>query len=335
MRRDQHELAAALEAEPWRFEFFQAVRLLERLAPGRQPVGRFVRPEDEVARFGANPTLTFPASEIQELERPEDGPARMRVNFMGLFGPLGVLPLYYTELVATRLRQRDRTLRDFFDLFNHRMISLFYLAWEKYRFTIAYERGERDRFSHHLLDLIGLGTPGLQDRQAVADDSLLFYSGLLAQHPRSAQALKQVLADYFEVPVEIEQFAGAWYPINRETQCAMAESERISDQLGSGAVVGDEVWDQQGRLRVRLGPMTLEQYLDFLPGGTAFEPLRGLTRVFAGDALDFEVQLILKREEVPPCEPGSETEAAPRLGWVSWLKTAPMGRDPGETVLRL
>ena len=58
------------------------------------------------------------------------------------------------------------------------MISLFYQAWEKYRFTIAYERGERDRFSHHLLDLIGLGTPGLQERQSVPDDSLLFYSGL-------------------------------------------------------------------------------------------------------------------------------------------------------------
>ena len=142
-----------------------------------------------MVRFGAHAPVAFPASQIQELERPPDGPVRMRVNFMGLTGPLGVLPLMYSELVIERLRARDRTMRDFFDIFNHRMISLFYQAWEKYRFTIPYERGERDPFSHHLLALLGLGTPGLQDRQDVADDSLLFYSGLLSLHARSATAL--------------------------------------------------------------------------------------------------------------------------------------------------
>src|SRR4029077_2380484 len=117
-------------------------------------------------------------------------------------------PHPYTELVRERIRQKDTALRDFLDLFNHRIISLFYQAWEKYRFAIAYERGERDRFSHHLLDLIGLGTPGLQNRQHVPDDSLLYYSGLLAMNTRSAMALQQILADYFEVDVEIEQFVG-------------------------------------------------------------------------------------------------------------------------------
>jgi len=329
------ELEASIEGEPQRFEFFQAVRVLERIDRGRQPVGRFVKPEQEVARFAANPSLCFPASEIHSLLRAEGKPAQMVVNFMGLVGPAGVLPLYYTELVIARVRERDTTLRDFLDIFNHRMISLFYRAWEKYRFGISYERGERDRFSHYLLDLIGLGTPGLQDRQPVADESLLYYSGLLAQRPRSATALRQILSDYFEVPVEIEQFAGAWYRLDRQTQCRMTERSRESEQLGVGAIVGDEVWDPPSRVRIQLGPLTLRQYLDFLPTGAAFEPLRALTRFFSGDELDFEVQLILRRDEVPPCELGSETEAAPQLGWVSWMKWAPFSRDPGETVLRL
>jgi hypothetical protein len=82
--------------------------------------------------------------------------------------------LYYTELLRERLRARDQTAASFFDLFNHRIISLFYQAWEKYRFPIAYERGDRDPFSHHLLDLIGLGTQGLENRQPLPDDSLIF-----------------------------------------------------------------------------------------------------------------------------------------------------------------
>ena len=139
---------------------------------------------------------------IAGLARKLFGSSNTDRPFMGLTGPLGVLPLAYTELVMERLRARDTTLRDFYDVFNHRMISLFYQAWEKYRFQIPYERGERDRFSHHVLALLGLGTPGLEDRQDVPDDSLLFYSGLLASHARSATGLRQLLEDYFGVAVE-------------------------------------------------------------------------------------------------------------------------------------
>ena len=159
----------------------------ERLMPDREPSDVFVNPSREVVHFGAH-SIYFVSTEPALLAcvRKYGEPARMTVNFMGLIGPLGVLPQYYTELVISRGRAKDNAIRDFFDIFNHRMISLFFQAWQKYRFTVAYERGERDRFSHHLLDLIGLGTEGLQNRQSVADDSLIYYAGLLAQQPRSA-----------------------------------------------------------------------------------------------------------------------------------------------------
>ena len=134
---------------------------------------------------------------------------------------------------------------------------------------MACEEGERDLFSRHLLSLLGLGTDGLRDRQAVPDDTLIYYAGLLAQRPRSAQALQQILADYFEVPVKIEQFAGGWYRLDRETQCRLAEGNSESEELGFGAVVGDEVWNQQSKVRIVLGPLTLERYADFLPDGAS------------------------------------------------------------------
>jgi type VI secretion system protein ImpH len=234
-----------------------------------------------------------------------------------------------------RLRARDTTLRDFLDIFNHRSISLFYQAWEKYRFPIAYERGEPDRFSLLLLSALGLGTPGLEKRQKVSDESLMFYGGLVAQQPRSAVALQRLLSDYFDVPVEVEQFVGAWSSLDRDTQTRFEDSEGFSTQLGWGAVVGDEVWDLQSRVRVKLGPLPLKKYLEFLPSGTAYAPLRALTRFFSGDDLDFEVQLILEREEVPACVLGAEGEQAPRLGWATWVKSVPLGRDPADTVLHL
>ena len=329
------ELEARLREEPYGIRFFQAVRLLERLFPDRKPVGRFVNPSEEIVHFGANPSLAFPASEIQSLGWGVNKPHQMTVNFHGLVGPVGALPQWYTGLIAERVRAGDRTLRDFLDIFNHRFVSLFYQAWEKYRFSIAYERGELDRFSHLLLDLIGMGTDGLQDRQAVPDEAFLFFAGILGQRPHSAKALESILTEYFEVPVEVQQLLGGWFRLDPATACRMGDRETPSEQLGMGAVAGNEVWDQGARARIKLGPLSLSQYLDFLPTGSAYQELRGLTRFFSNDEIDFEAQLVLERADVPACELGSEGDDSPKLGWVSWVRSSPIGRDPGDTILAL
>jgi type VI secretion system protein ImpH len=321
--------------EPYSFEFAQAVRLLRQYYPHRAGVGLFQPPRSEAVRFGATPSLTFPASEIQELLERAEAPPLMRVNFMGLVGPLGVLPLYYTELVSERVRVRDYTLRDFLDIFHHRLISLFYRVSEKYRFVIGYEQRESDRFSGYLFDLIGLGAPALRRRQEIEDETLLFYTGLFAQQPRSAEALRLMLTDYFEAPIAIQQFLGAWYRLDSRAQCSLDDTSFDSQQLGFGAVVGDEIWDPQSRLRVVIGPLPLHRYLDFLPSGAAYRPLRSLVRFFAGDEFDFEAQLILRRDDVPACELGAGGESAPRLGWLSWSKTRELEYNPSETILQL
>src|SRR5690606_8343348 len=119
---------------PNSFSFFQAVRILQAARPDREGVGRFVDPSREVVRFGAHRGIGFPASEIQTLEADGDRPLRMRVNFMGLIGPMGVLPHHYTLLASERSRTKDSAYGEFLDLFHHRLISLFYRAWEKSRF---------------------------------------------------------------------------------------------------------------------------------------------------------------------------------------------------------
>lgn len=332
------EVKQLLEEVPQEFDFFQAVRILERTFPERAPVGRFVHPAREIVHFGVHSTMSFPASQIQRMDWQISGPPAMIVNFMGLTGPAGVMPLYYNEFVIDRLRAKDPTVQKFFDLFNHRMISLFYAAWEKYRFGIAYERGEQDKLSVVLSNLIGIGTDGLQNRQAVRDDALLFYTGLLSLHPRSAAALRNVLWDYFDVPIRIEQFMGAWYKLDESNQCCFDKGNSYSEQVGVGAIVGDEIWDHQSGVRLVVGPLSLQQYLDFLPNGTAYHPLRALVRFFAGDQFDFEVELVLKRDEVPACELGVEMEeqrVEALLGWTTWAKTVPIGRDPNDTILRI
>jgi type VI secretion system protein ImpH len=334
-RMTESPIEEILREDSCSFEFFQAVTLLQRLHRDRQPVGRFSNPEEEAVHFRVNTSLAFPASQIQEIEWPDSGPPQMTVNFMGLTGPQGVLPYSYSEFILERLRAKDATLVDFLDIFNHRMISFFHRAWEKHRFPVTYCLGEEDRFTQRLFDLIGIGTPGLQERQAVPDEALLHYVALLGQQSRSAAALEQMISDYFEVPVEVEQFIGAWYRLDPASQSRVDEGDSDGERLGVGVVVGDGVWDQQSRVRVKIGPMALSRYLDFLPEGSAYEPLRALTRFFSNDEFDFEVALILEREQVPACEVGSQGEAAPQLGWLTWLKSAPFQREASDTILSL
>jgi type VI secretion system protein ImpH len=328
-------LEEVLFAEPYRFDFFQAVRLLERIYTLRRPIGHAAEPSQEVVRFRTPVTLNFAPSEIAALTRENNeteppAPPNLTVAFMGLTGPTGVLPHTYTELLMERLRNKDTTLYDFLDRFNHRLISLFYRAWEKYRFPIALERGLEDRFTEFLFDIIGLGTRGLRHRFNFPDEGLLSYGGLIANKPHSASAFSGLLSDYFSVSAEIEQFKGQWLKLEAESVSRLG---RANHQLGVSTLSGTRVWDQQSKLRVRFGPLSFATFAAFLPNGSAYQPATELTRLFAGLEFDFDIQLALQKQEVPFCKLTTKDNARPLLGWTTWLKTRPFKTDDAQVIL--
>jgi type VI secretion system protein ImpH len=292
-------------------------------------------PENEVVRFSANPSLAFGASEIESFapSGEDGGPPVLSVNFMGLVGPEGPMPLDYTRLVANRVQARDTTLRAFLDVFQHRFISLFYRAWLKYRFLQQRERGEEDALTTHLLDLAGLGLPSQRRLQDLDVEALAGYAGLLAAQPRSAQALEQLLEDYFQVPVQVEQFIGGWYPLRRVDQCEVGDEDRPSSQLGLGALAGDEVWDPQAAVRITLGPLELDAYRALLPGQPACKVLAALLRFFSHGEHEFEIRLVLEADQVPGLRLGADEDE--RLGWTTWLRTRPPPRPADQTTFRI
>lgn len=322
--------------EPYRFEFFQAVRLLERIYPEKSPVGQDVVPNNEVVRFKSHLSLGFPASQIQEIKDIEDEhfeqrKVEMYVNFMGMIGIMGILPIHYTELAMGRARYGDHTFASFMDIFTHRAVSYFFKAWEKYRFPVQYERGNDD-FTRYLFDFTGLGTSGLRGRMDLEDENLLPYSGLIAQKPHSSSALGQILSDHFGVPAQIKQFYGQWLDLEEES---ITRVGKANYSLGINTIVGTRVWDYQSKFRVVLGALKFTQFQAFLPNGTAYKPMLSIIKFMVGQELDYDVQLKLKAKEVPSCILTTRAKRRPMLGWTTFLKTKPFTQDDEQVVLQI
>lgn len=383
---DQPTLAEDLFQEPYRFEFFAALRVLAQMATKDAATNEEPRSPIERIQFRAYQALSFPPSELWDVKKLTDRSraVEMTVAFLGLTGPMGALPRPYTELVMQRIRKGDLALRNFLDIFNDRLIQIFARAGEKYRFYLAFEQavgreqwrraqGEQklraffleerprlDLFSQILLDLGGFGGGLLRykdskrvaavPRHDVPDSALRYFGGQMAQSHRCAVSLERMLTEYFRVTAKILPFIGQWIMLPVEHQTCMRRSATNSPavagsraalgkcshpRLGMNTVVGSRVWEVQGRFRVRLGPLSFDEFKHFLPIGDKYRELAHFVRLYAGPTFDFDVQPVLKGEEVPWCQFGAKGSRAPRLGWNTWLRNRKFGEPVDDAIFRV
>jgi len=322
---DAADFFAALAKEPYRYDFFQALRRIEALHPHKPRLAQGLRPADEPVRLAQEPSLAFAPATLSSFELPNDRSAyaRMEVRFFGMLGPNGPLPLHLTEYARERLMHGgDRTFARFLDVFHHRFLAMFYRAWAQAQPTVSLDRPREDRFSTYAGALVGLGLPAVRGRDAVNDHAKLFFSGLLVRQVRNADGLAALLSGFFRVPVRIEQFVPHWLtlPVNDRTRLGTAETA----SLGRGAMLGSRVWDRQHKFRIRLGPLTLAQYESFLPGGSAIGKIVAWVRQYLNFELDWDMRLVLVRDQVP----GTHLGTYGRLGWTTWLgRKAPRHKD--------
>jgi type VI secretion system protein ImpH len=319
-------LHAALAREPGRYGFFEAVRRLQRAAPDRPPIGCSARPAEDPVRFGQRPSLAFAPGTVAAFETRADGaPPRMAVQALGLFGPNGPLPGHLTEYAHERQHNAgDAAFARFADVFHHRMSSFFFRAWATSQPAVDHERPGACGYAECVGSLIGIGRPALRDRDALPDAARLHHAGLFGAQARHAEGLGALIAGLFGLPCTIEEFVGEWIALPDDARCCLGNASGGA-ALGVDAIAGRRTYGVQHRFRVRLGPMSLADYRDFLPGRPALARLHALVRSYAGHELAWELQPLLRADEVPPAALGG----AHALGWSSWLgrRAAPSPAD--------
>jgi len=340
-RRKSTSVSEKLFNEPYRFSFFQAARLLQ--GPVRRwqtkgtynPVGYDVSPHAESLRFSAYTSLQFASAEIARITKHEyivknddHDIAEMQISFMGLSGQSGVLPDFFTEVQLQRLREKDASLRDFLDVLNHRAVSLFYRAWEKYQLPLNYERaklrGEEktDAITHAFQSLLGLDGQELEKQLPVNAENLIFYAGFFSSPRRSASALEASLSEYLGINIKVEQFKGEWMPLHEDDrfQLPVFPMNGKNNCLGVDTVIGNEVYTVEGKFRLIMGPLNKQQFDELLPDTEKLERLKRFTKMFVGASYNYDIKYDLLPEAVTGWYLGDDNSSHTRLGWNTWLK---------------
>lgn len=312
-----------------RYDFFHAVRVIERQllqesASFKNKIGHDAHPSHEKIKFKVNQSLSFPANSIYKIIE-KDGDSRqftveMLVSFFGLTGSKGVLPQHYSELILQQERKKDYTLANFLDIFNHRLLSLFYRAWEKYRIGTHFENHIRtsrtdDGFSQCLGNITGSMSSGFSH-------DTIYYGGYFARRVRSATALKNIISDMLHTEVSINQFAGQWLFLQREDQSRIGSAKGFEgyNRLGSNLMLGKRVWDAQSKFIVEIKPNSAEQFNQLIPGSDLYIRLCKTVRQFSGGSANFDIRMLLPPEDIPACQLGRNIGFIPRLGWNTWTK---------------
>lgn len=320
---------AALAAAPYRYDFYQALRRLECLyaGPDSPRWGHALRPAHERVRFGQEPDLSFAAAPLASFAVKEGQPPRLQVHLFGLFGPNGPLPLHLTEYARDRLRNADDpTFSRFLDLLHHRFLTFFYRAWAQSQPHVNRDRPAADRFTVYVGSFVGAAAESLRHRTAVADEGTFFHAGALIRHVRNAHGLQALLAHYFKVAVQVEEFVAHWMPLEPGDRTRLGAEGAA---LGSGAALGTRIWDRQHKFRLRIGPLSLDQYVGFLPGQPPLKELVDWVRRYLGFELDWDVQLLLRTDAVPRLQLGRQG----RLGWTAWLGARRSDADADDLYL--
>ncbi len=323
-------VADTLWQEAFDFEFHQVIKILEQLTPDATTLGEGVTPHSEAVKIKARVSLSSPSSDIFSLENTETAqPPTLNVNFWGIAGLQGPLPTPYTELILKRMSDKDHTIKDFLDIFNHRLMSVMHRIRKKYQPALNTLKPHQTMLGQCVQSFTGTN-PQYASEQSLGmhPHSLLFYSGLLWQQPRSAAGLKHILSHYFAVPVSIAGFQGQWMKLDA-SQWTHIGAQGQFNQLGQGAMLGTKVWDITSRSTIRIGPINEATFRRFLKTGDAFEPLFKIIDFYLPAHHKADINLIMQAKDV--CS--TKLDGKSQLGWTSWLKYKESKEDDDQVRL--
>jgi type VI secretion system protein ImpH len=306
-RKPDDALRELLGTDGKKFNFFQAVQLLLRLSPESAPIGELGPSQDEALRFVHDPSMIFHASDVSEIKTRvmTNGHAHAQImsTFLGLYGSMSPLATFVSEDVIAAERDEEKSLKAFYDIFHHRLLSLFYRAWKKYRFAAGFRTDGSDVFTKRALVFVGVDANGAMPRQGLPAIELLALAPLLAQRTRSSRTLQIILQRLLPgTPVSIKQFVLRKVKLDHDQRVHLGVQNTV---LGENFTIGRTVMDRSGRFRVAVGPVDYDVFEALMPGGRYHTKLRKIVEQFSRGVLESELELKVREDSAPRFQLGN------------------------------
>ena len=323
---------SALEADPQRFEFFAAVRAVERAAADQPRLGRSFNPAQEVMNIAHHASADFARTTVEGFDRRADKPGRkpqLRSNHFGLTGAMGPMPFYLTEIVIyERDRRGPKPLGDFLDLLTQRQLQYFYRAWADAQPCAQADRPADDGFAAQLgavsgaVDLRFVSGEGRPPHRPDGFDAWarLGYAGHFAGL-RSASAVADVLSIVLATPVRVTENVARWRDIPPTMRSRIGRGGDVQ-QLGLGATLGQRFLATEWDVQLVLAARDMAELLSLLPGGARNAILCECANAILPQAVEWSARIEIDEAKIAPARLQMGPAGA-RLGQTAWI--APRG----------
>ncbi|WP_223669693.1 type VI secretion system baseplate subunit TssG [Kangiella shandongensis] len=256
---------------------------------------------------------------IVSTQRTGDGEKVLITSALfSLTGANGILPNHYSETLAKSLRDKNHVLKDFLDMFNHRLNSLMYRSWAKYRLDT--DKSYQANVSHYqsTADLIMTTLAG--ESYPMKENSSAYYSGLTYACARSADKLKSVINDLSGLNAAVNEFQGKWIELEDDQLSRMGSNgQGVSfNQLGVNTMLGRRCWDLSSSFEVEFEVNDAATFRSLTPGGKMNRLLNKTLKNLVGDGYEFNFKLKVKAKHCQTVQlsPGQQKTA---LGSSAWM----------------
>ncbi len=326
MGSDQRSTATAVVKKlfetPYEFSFLQALRIFQKILPNGAAIGKTLSPQDDPVLFTSSYSYSLPSSDISRITTEESGRPTIEVNFWNLAGPHGALPAPLSEKVVERSRNGDDSLKDFVNIFNHRLLGVYYSVAEKYSFVLS-PKSVNNTSAGQILSAVAGANLDEGQYGRVPVHRLTKYAGLLWQRPRSAAGLEQLLKDYFRAPIQVDQFTGSWVDIHQRQRTFIGRKQGRNHVLGKSTFLGRRFWQSAHHFVVNIGPLSSEKFHQFIPTGEHYGQMCDLIKLYAPMELTFQLKVLLREGEALQPVEAQNASVENRLGWTAVLNEAP------------
>lgn len=332
-----HTLTPRLAAHYGRFNVLQLLRVLRWQTNGRpghlDDIDAPVR-----VRFSASLEAGFRGHEFSDLQVADTSggdehkisrEVRLKTSNYCIAGTLGPLPEPFTEWLREQARQRQHAGAAFLDIFNQRLNTLRFDMKAEMLPELNSAAPEESMHAACLAALMGFGAPPLQAQAGLPPRAWLALAAVLANCRRSAATIARTFSVVFGARVLFEERIASWCAIEPADRIALG---RANHTLGRRSVLGRQLMDVQGRVRLTIPGLSYAQAGALLPArhgelashaAHGYRHLAGLLRLLLDRRFDCEVRLQLRDGAVPraslQASPDQRHAWGMRLGQTAWL----------------